>query len=49
VVNQCDPQVLRALRAELHQHRGVQADDGKLGTVSASTIQNALSGLRRFP
>jgi hypothetical protein len=47
----CHPQVLSALRAELHQHAGghqaeVQADVAKLGTVAARTIYHALSQTR---
>jgi hypothetical protein len=47
----CHPQVLRALRAELHQTRGghlpeVQADVGKLGTVPARVILTAMRDLR---
>lgn len=47
----CDPQVLRALRAELHQHRGghlsvAQHDVSKLSTVTAHTILHALQSQR---
>jgi hypothetical protein len=47
----CHPQVLRALRAELHQHRGghqreVQADVANLSTVTARCLLHALQGLR---
>lgn len=46
-----DPTVLRALRAELHQHSGghqpeVQAAVGRLGTVAARVIYHALRDLR---
>ena len=47
----CDPQVLRALRAELHQTRGghsaeVQADVEKLSTTSARCLLQMLRDYR---
>jgi len=51
VSRECDPQVLRALRGELHQHRGghqpvVQADVGKLSTTAARCLYDNLRSLR---
>ena len=48
---ECHPQVLRALRAELHQHAGghqreVQADAAKLTTVTARCLLHTLQRLR---